>query len=182
MKNSQESLEEIIKSTILSGPLQEIKLYQVNNTFFELPSEGYWIIDTGIELRFPSGIISAVWNTEIECYVIENKGVELIYGQDNVLQLENKNIAGLKKFVGLHVIDVNIKSIEFDFIADYRMQIEKEKRIVEMILDFQNKSKIQIAFVNYALEVNNQPRDFSFDISTELLISTKKIIEIKNAL
>jgi 6-phosphogluconolactonase (cycloisomerase 2 family) len=63
--------------------------------------------------------------------------------------------------------------------VDYTMRTEKEKRFVELTLDFENNSKIQIAFIDYILEENQAPRDFSFDLSTNLLISTKQVFEIK---
>ncbi len=180
MKDSHKHSEELLKSIILSGPLQRIRFFQVNDSFFELSDEGYWIIDTGIELKFPSGIISAVWNTELDSYVLKNDPLESIYKQNNLYQLNTENIASLKKYVGLNVLDVNFKSQEFEYIIDYTMRTKKEKRFVEVILHFQNKLQLQIAFVNYTLDEKSSPKDFSFDITTELLISTKKIMEIKN--
>lgn len=180
MKDSHEYLEENLRSIIQSGSLQNINLYQVNDTFFELPDEGFWIIDAGIELKFSSGVISAAWSTELESYVIENNSLKDIYEQDNMYQIDNNHISELKNFIGLNVIDVSFKSLNFEYIVDYTMRTEKEKRIVEMVLEFQNKSKIQIAFIDYLLEENCPPKDFSFDIATELLVSSKKVIEIKN--
>ncbi len=180
MIESIDELKQTLESIILSGPLMEVNFYQVNDSFFEFSNEGIWIIDTGIELKFPSGIISAAWNSKLECYVIENKSVKTIYGQDNLHQLDNKNISKFKKHVGLNVVDSSFKSMEFEYVVDYTMRTEKEERFVELILEFQNKSKIQIAFINYSLEENKGPDNFSFNIITELLISTKKIMEIKN--
>ena len=169
-----------LKRILLSGPLQALNFYQVNGNFFEFQGDGYWIIDAGIELKFPYGIVSAAWSSELESYVILNEPVKNIYDQDNLFQLENENILSLKRFVGLNVIDVNFKILEFEYIADYTMRIEKEKRFVELILEFQNKSQIQIAFIDYTLEENKAPTDFSFDISTNLLVSTKNILEINS--
>ncbi|AXT59219.1 hypothetical protein D1816_02265 [Aquimarina sp. AD10] len=180
MTESIDELKQTLKSIILSGPLKEINFYQVNDNFFELSNEGIWIIDAGIELKFPSGIISTAWNSKLECYVMENKSVETIYGQDNLYQLDNKNISELKKYVGLNVVNSSFKSMEFEYVVDYTMRMEKEERFVELILEFQNKSKIQIAFIHYTLEENRRPSNFSFSIITELLISTEKIVEIKN--
>lgn len=172
--------KDVLKRIIYSSPLMELNLYQVNDIFFEVPKDGYWIIDTGFELKFRDGIISAVWSSKLKSYVITNNSVKDIYLQQNLFVLENKNILDLNKFVGLKVIDVNFKTLEFEYVADYTMRIEKENRFVELILEFENKSKIQIAFIDYKLEENKSPTDFSFDVSTNLLISTKKILSIKN--
>lgn len=171
--------QDILSRILYSGPLLELSFYQVNDSFFELPEDELWVIDIGFELKFPGGIVSAAWDSELESFVIKNDSVKNIYNQNNLFQLENDNIKSLKKFIGLNVIGINFKSLEFEYVVDYTMRTEKEKRYVELIIDFENKSLIQIAFVDYELEENKSPKDFSFDLSTDLLISTKKIIEIK---
>nr|WP_299384150.1 hypothetical protein [Allomuricauda sp.] len=179
MTKNHEDLERDLKSILQSGPLSSINFYQVNDNFFELNDEGYWVIDAGIELTFPGGVVSAALSTELESFVIENKSVTQIYTNDNFHLLENDNILGLRKYLGLHIVDVKFESLEFEYIVDYTMRTEKEKRFVQMILEFQNKSIIQIAFVDYSLKEGMAPSDFSFDLQTDLLVSTKKIMEIK---
>lgn len=171
--------QEILSRILHSGPLLELNFYQVNDNFFELMEEGFWIIDGGIELKFSGGIVSAAWDSELESYVIKNDSVKNIYNQDNLFKLENENIKGLKKFVGLNVNGLNFKSLEFEYVVDYTLRTEKEERYVELIIGFQNKSQLQIAFVDYVLEENKSPKDFSFDLSTDLLVSTKSILEIE---
>jgi len=170
---------DILKRILLSGPLQEITFYQVNDTFFEFPNDEVWIIDGGVELKFPYGIVSAAWNPEFETYIIKNEFVKNICNLNNLYMLENNAILKLKRFIGQKVINVGFETREFEFIVDYTMKTEKEKRLVELLLTFQNTMQIQIALIDYLLEVNKAPKDFTFDISTELLISTKNIIEIK---
>jgi len=177
MPNKEEHFRQIINS----GPLTEINFYQVNEAFFELPEDGYWLIDTGIELIFPSGAISAAWDSKLESYELKNDLVKNIYTQNKLFQLETENIKKLKKFVGLKVIEANFKTKEIEYIVDYTMRTEIENQIVELVLEFKNKLKIQIAFVNYRLEENKAPTDFSFSINTNILISTNKIMEINNA-
>ncbi len=168
-----------LKRILFSSPLVELNFYQVNDNFFEFPEDGYWIIDAGVELKFRNGVVSAAWSSELESYVIQDKSVKDVYSQNNLFQLENENILKLKKFVGLNIIDANFKSLEFEYVADYTMRIEKENRFVELALMFENKSEIQIAFIDYKLEENKRPMNFSFDIATDLLISTKKIFKVK---
>lgn len=178
MEDTHEHLEEHLKSIILSGPLRSIHFYQINDSYFYLPREGYCIIDAGIELRFPAGVISAAWSVDLESYVIENKELKTIYSQDNYFEISNTIIDDLKKNIGLEVKDVRFKSLEYEYIVDYTMRTEKEKRFVELILEFQNHSTLQIAFVTYVLEKEMQPKDFTFDITTELLVSLNKMISL----
>lgn len=176
MQHSELKLEESLREIIGSGPLQEIKLYHVNENFFEMSDKGYWLIDGGVELVFPEGVVSAAWDSELDAFVFKNKPFETIYTQSNFIELYNENIAALKKYIGLNVIYADFKSLEFSFVADYTMRIEKERRIVEMVLEFQNTYKIQIALVNYKLEPNEPPKDFSFGITTNILISIQNVI------
>lgn len=172
-------MEKIIDRILYSGPLRELNFYQVNDSFFELVEKGFWIIDAGVELVFPSGIVSAAWDSNLECYVLKNDTVKTIYNQDNLIQLETEQMKALKKYLGQSVIRTAYKSLDFDVLLDYTMRTEKEKRFVEMILEFQDGDQLQIAFVDYVLEENRAPQDFSYDLSTDLLVSTKKMVEIK---
>ena len=174
MTENQQNLKDIL----LSGALQEINFYQMNKHFFELPEEGFWVIDGGIELKFPSGIVSAAWDLEFECYVIKDDAVRNIYKESDLVQLKNEHISKLERFVGQTIVEANFKNLEFEYIVDYTMRTEKEKRFVELILDFENKTQIQIAFADYVLGANKIPTDFSFSIQPTLLISTKKIMPI----
>lgn len=172
--------EEQIKQIITSGPLAKINFYQVNEVFFELSEDGYWLIDTGIELIFPSGTISAAWNSTLDCFELKNDIVKNMYTGDNLFQLETKNMNSLNRFIGLNVVETNFKTKGIEYIVDYTMRTEIEKQFVELILTFQNKEKIQIALVNFTLEENKAPTDFAYSINTSVLISTKKIIEIND--
>lgn len=176
MSNKQEELKQIL----LSGPLQEVNFYNVNPIFFELIEEGFWIIDAGIELKFPAGTFSAAWHSDIESFVFQNDTVNNIYSQNNLVQLQSENMTNMNQFVGLNVIQVDFKNKEFQFIMDYTMIPKGQDRLVELILEFENKSKLQIAFIEYTCAENEVPTNFSFNIYSELLISTKEIMPIKN--
>lgn len=178
MNQSHEQLENDLKAIIQSGPISELTFYQVNPNFFEFADEGYWIIDGGLEINFPAGVVSAAFSPDLESYVIENRPFSEIYTHNNQIALHNENIAEIEKCCGLNVINAEFKSLEFEYIVDYTMRTEKEQRFVQLILELQNKSKIQIAFVDYNLEENRGPKNFSFSLMNEVLISTKKIIEI----
>ena len=177
MNKTHQDLENELKSILQSGPLASITLHQVNDNFFELDDDGFWVIE-GIEFTFQKGIVSAAYSTKLESYVIESKPLTEIYEYDNGYILENENISKLTRYLGLNIIDVRFESLEFEFVVDYTMQTATEKRLVQMILEFQNTSIIQIAFVTYSLIEDRAPSNFSYDLQSELLVSTKNIIEI----
>lgn len=178
MTRTHEQLENDLKAIIQSGPMIEFTLYQVNPNFFEFVDEGYWIIDAGVEIKFPGGVVSAAFSPDLESYVIENRPFSEIYTHGNHVVLHNENIEEVQKFYGLNVTNVEFKSLEFEYIVDYTMRTEKEERFVQLILEFQNRSKIQIAFIDYELKENQGPEKFTFSLMTEVLVSTKNVMEI----
>ncbi len=116
--NIREKLEPIINS----GNLLDLKLYQVNDYFFQLPEKGLWIVDGGVELCFPKGVISLAFNSEKECLQISDQAVSRLYQNSDIFELYNEQISDLKQFVGVKVEDFTLKTIEFESIIDYTMK------------------------------------------------------------
>ena len=181
MNLTHEQLENDLKAIIQSGPINELTFYQVNPNFFEFADEGYWIIDGGVEIKFPAGVVSAAFSPDLESYVIENRPLSEIYTHNNHVALHNENIAEVEKCRGLNVINAEFKSLEFEYIVDYTMRTEKEQRFVQLVLELQNKSKIQIAFIDYTLEENQGPENFSFSLMNDILVSVKNVIDVDTA-
>lgn len=179
MENTITENETQLREILLSGPLQQIKFYQVNNNFFQLEKEGFWIIDCGIELKFESGYVSATWDPDRDSFIISNDSVKNIYKDQNFIELKNDTIEKLNKLVGLNIKNADFKSSEFQYIVDYTMRTETETLFVELIIEFENTSKIQVAFVDYALHENKAPNNFSYNVNSGLLVSTKTVMEIK---
>ena len=163
--------------TILnSGSLISIKLFQVNEEYFYFEKERKWIIDAGIALTFPEGILCLGWNTILEGFSFENKDFSLVYNESNYSELDCEEI---EKFVGNEVIEHEFKSLEFEYVADYTMKIQKETRIVELILKFKNNSTLQLSTVDYDLAQNSGPFNYRYHISSSILVSLDNLVEIK---
>lgn len=180
MNQTHEQLENDLKTIIQSGPISDFTFYQVNPNFFEFADEGYWIVDGGVEIKFPAGVVSAAFSPDLESFVIENRPFSEIYTHNNHVALHNENIAEIEKCRGLNVINVEFKSLEFEYIVDYTMRTEKEQRFVQFVMELQNKSRIQIAFIDYILEENRGPENFSFSLMNVVLISIKSIKAIES--
>ena len=178
MTISAENLQAEFESIFLSGALKAVNLFQVNDKYFHLPEKGLWIIDGGIELVFPGGTCCIGWSSDYESFVFEKTAFDIIYLQDNFVQFDPESIPNLSQLSGHSILSMNFKSIDVESILDYTMRTETEKRFVEIVLEFDNHSYLQIALVNYSLVKNESPKDFIIDLHGELLISTKEIIEI----
>ena len=175
MKNQ----EVLLKNILSSGPLLDVSIYQVNNRFFELEEEGIWIIDTGIQLNFLDGIVTAAWRSSEEAFIITNDAINNVYTNNNSHKIRAEHTESLNRFIGHEIEDVQFKIVEVDVVHDHAKPAVKEERLVEMTMFFDNNTHMQIAFVDYVLEDDKPPQDFTFDFCNALLIATKSIIEIK---
>lgn len=168
-----------IKQIVQSGALRAINLYQVNENFFEVEDEGYWIIDGGVELIFTSGPVSAVFHSELESLTFMCNSVKSVYRRDNIVQLENENILKLDRYVGLRVVDLTFQKKSFEYIVDYTMKQNSQEHLVSMILTFEDHSNLQIALANYDLNENEGPSNYSYSLENDILVSTR-IVEVNN--
>lgn len=160
-----------------SGNLTDVKLFQVNDSFFELP-EGKWIIDGGIELVFPDGTICFGWNKSISSFDLNTSKFEVLYKGSEYTELRNENIDQLNKLTHKRVTNHTLRFLDFEFIVDYTMKTKKESRLVEMILNFEDGSALQLSTIDYLIEPGKSPVNFCYSISHELLISVDEYISI----
>ncbi|MCB0479464.1 MAG: hypothetical protein KDC84_14950 [Crocinitomicaceae bacterium] len=169
-----------IESILLSGPLQNIRVFQVNDDGHQNQEVGYFLVDGGIELQFPGGVFSACWKGEEELFAIEDDHFEKVYGQTNFFELHNSNTAKLDAFKGLKVVSHKIQKEEFEFIADFTMNTERAEKIVGVDLEFENERSLELAFVDYHLDKNGVPGEFWYDLTMELLIAVDLKVEIRD--
>ena len=171
MKQREKLIEKQLNAVIKSHPLVDFKLFQVNENYFELPEKNQWIIDGGIELSFPYSVFSIGRNQDVDSFTFEKKKFEDIYSEDNFVELNSGNISRLKKLINIKISEIEYKWIEYDVIVDYTMATEKESRLVELKVKFESNDVIHLATVDYELEENDSPKDFSYDINGEILIA-----------
>lgn len=161
-----------------SGSLIDIKLFQINENFFELPG-GVWIIDGGIELQFANGTICFGWNQDLDSFDFNISKFKDLYKDSNYVELKTDKMNELLKLKDYKVVNYNFRSQDFDFIIDYTMKTKKESRLVEIKLDFEDGSELKLASVGYQIKPNMNLEKFYFDTSQELLISLNRSIEIE---
>ncbi len=164
------------ETIIYSGDLISIKLFQVNEDYFYFEKDRKWIIDAGVELTFPKGIVCLGWNTNLEGFSFENKNFSLFYNESNYSELNHKEI---EKLIGNEVIEYEFKPLEFEYIADYTMKVQKEIRTVELILRFKNNSVLQLSTMDYDLTEHSGPINYRYHISSSILVTLDNLIVIK---
>ena len=168
--------EKYIIDILKSGMLKEMKIFQVDESFFELNDGQTLLVDGGIQFQFPKGIFCVGWSSELDLFTFHKEKFDSIYEQANFIEIENKTLLNL---VGDFVNQDKFKTLDFEVIADYTMRTEKVKRFVEVILEFESGKNLQLSLITYDTETGKAPFNYRYDLSTELLITLNEEIEIK---
>ena len=175
---SNQLAEEKFQQLFLSNKIGEIKIYQVNEIYFDMSENQHWIIDGGIEFKFGDKFFSIAWSSYDDCFHYDLKRVKEIYTGDNIFELKEGEIQKVKTFVGAKPADVKFKWQEYDVVLDYTMKTRKEWRLVEIKLEFPYDRKLQVSTIGYSLDAKKSPVDYTYLITEELLLSLKEL-EIK---
>ena len=61
--------EKYLRNIFKSGTLKDLKVYQVNESYFELDDGEVIIVDGGIQMTFPKGIFCIGWSSELDLFL-----------------------------------------------------------------------------------------------------------------
>lgn len=166
------------KSIFLSSHLMDLKIFQVNQFYYQEKSGNLFVFE-GIEMKFSKGFFSIGFSSEYEYNMFQATPFHELYEGENDREINTTETQKLSGLIGKKIIDVSFKTAEFNEVVDYTMKVEKVTKIVELLLTFETNETLQIATVNYEYEENKPPKNYRYDITGELLISLNHIIEIK---
>lgn len=166
------------KSIFLSSHLMDLKIFQVNQYYYQEKSGNLFIFE-GIEMKFSKGFFSIGFSSEYEYNTFQATPFHELYEGENDREINTTETQKLSGLIGKKIVDVSFKTTEFNEVVDYTMKVEKVTKIVEVLLTFETNETLQIATVNYDYEENKPPKNYRYDITGELLISLNHIIEIK---
>lgn len=169
------------KSIFLSGKLMDLKIFQINQFYYEEKNQNLFIFE-GIEFKFNKGYFSIGFSSENEYNMFQATSFKELYENENEFEINNEETIKLSNLIGKNIVDVKFKAIDFNEVVDYTMKLEKVSRIVEIILYFEDNQTLQIATVNYDFEKDTVPKNYRYDITGELLISLNNIQKIKQIL
>lgn len=160
-----------IESILYSGKLEQIRLFQINENYFEFPEDQLWIIDGGIELSFPNGTLTIAWASEIDMFIFQTKKFELIYKDYNYIELDVTNSELLENLLYKNITNIKFHQTEMEYIIDYSMKTELQKTLVGVTLTFNNKNTLQLSTVGIDSLLKNAPLTFYYDLESYLLIA-----------
>ena len=166
-------------SILESGALISLELFNINDTYIEVENKNLWLIDGGIQLSFPGGIIQIGWNADRQMVL---GGFEDFKEQQldiPIKVLSKGNIYRLQNLASKKVIRSDIKWFSYDVWDDTVENFVSVESPMEIVLEFENNKTLQFAIVDYQLDSNEDPVDFNFENGTEILVSFQNIVEIK---
>jgi hypothetical protein len=163
--------EKEIHRVLTSGTLLEVTLLQVNETYYDFSDQNYWILDCGIELKFPYETFSIGWSSEHDFFQFELKEIKELYTQDNVISLREGEIQTIKGLIGDKVVDSEFVWLEYDVVIDYTMKTQKEAILVEVRLKFESGRSLQISTIDYDLNEEEVPVNYRYYPNEGLLLS-----------
>ncbi len=170
------SIENQFKSSMTDAKLVDIRLFQVNDYYYNLPDKKLCIIDAGIEFIFDLDSFSFAWNQELEAFNFRKNEFIQTYQDDNFRELNHELIKSLGKD---KIVEVDFKWIDYEIIIDYTMTTKKESGLVEILLTFESGDSLQIATVGFEFNKDNFPDKFYYDITGQLLLSVNNYIDIE---
>lgn len=166
------------ESIFLSSHLMDLKIFQVNQYYYQEKSGNLFLFE-GIEMKFSKGFFSIGFSSEYEYNMFQATPFHELYESENDREINTKETQKLSGLIGKKIVDVSFKTAEFNEVVDYTMKVEQVTKIVEVLLTFETNDTLQIATVKYDYEENKPPKNYRYDITSELLISLNHIIEIK---
>lgn len=171
-------IEEEFNSLLKAKKLNNLKLFQINDGYFESPTNKYLIIDGGVELSIKNETYSIAWNTGLNAFVFGKKTFSEIYEGHNYLELNYCRIEGLNEIMKHNIIQANCKWGEFNKLSDCSTKVKTETRLIELNIEFESIGTLKIATVDYKLDENITPNSYTYATNGELLITMNDEIEI----
>jgi hypothetical protein len=167
-----------IEEILMSGPVEAVGVFNVNNTYFEIENENLWIIDGAFQVKYPESCLQMGWSPMYNMFIPTTVEVKPVAGQLNFKELTQGAIPKLHNLRGKKIIDHSSKWVSFEVWDDEADAFVEEHALVELLLTFESNEKLQIATVAYQMLDSDTPGNFRYDPMAELLISLNTIIEI----
>ncbi len=170
-----------LKQALLNKEITGIEFYNLGKGYMIFDEDHVWLINGGIEFKFGDAAFTFAWSSEKEFYDYLPEKINALTNDLEVKELEAVNIPGINELTGAKITNVDIIwNFYFDLDENFEPTEEKHYMPMGLTLSFTNGSKMQLAAVNYELDVKNNTMDnVMFDSTGELLITLNHPVEIK---
>lgn len=166
---------ECFKAMFLSEKILSIKVFQINDTFYDLKNKNQYMIDGGVEFKLPKGYLCFGFSSNFDQYILSTEPFQKNYTHNNEFELKPIEIPEIYNLINKKIIDVNFKVKEFNEVIDYTMKSQKIKKPIEMLLKFENDEILQLSSINFDFDKNYEPEKYVYSTENEILISFQEI-------
>ena len=173
---SREAEEKKLKEHLIGKSIKHIEFYNYDKTYTVFNPEHQWVIDYAVKIELDGSWLSYFWDLEISCFEFSSE--KEVYSDDSLID-ENVQILGATDIQGINNLkNKTIKDVRFKW--DYYQKIndsfelEGDKNYVptEIILEFDEKTKLQIASVSYEIDKETKSiKNINYDLEGDLLIT-----------
>ena len=161
------------KTILLSEKILSIKVFQINDTFYDLKNKSEYLIDGGVEFNLPKGYLCFGFSSFFDQFILNSEPFQKNYTHENEYELTPNEIPEIFNLINKKIIDVNIKFKEFNEIIDYTMKSQKIRKPIEIVLKFKNGEMLQLSSINFDLGENSAPQNYIYANDEEILIAFK---------
>ncbi len=173
---SQEEVNQIKNNFILER-ITSIRVFQINEPFYDIQSENQYLIDGGLEIFTNKGVLTIAFSSESEQYIFTSRKFCETYFNENEFELNQDEIPQIFNLIGKQIIDIHFKIKEFNESVDFETS-QNVSKIVEILISFEDANQLQLALIDYDLNQNKKPINYRYSIENGILITFNKI-EIK---
>uniref|UniRef100_UPI00404A1433 hypothetical protein n=2 Tax=Flavobacterium sp. TaxID=239 RepID=UPI00404A1433 len=162
------------KAMFVNELILSVKVFQINDTFYDIKNKHEYMIDGGVEFHLPKGYLCFGFSSHFDQIVFNSEPFHKNYTHENEYELTPNEIPEIYNFLNKRITDVKFKIMEFDEILDYTMKTQKIKKPVELILKFENGEILQLSSINFDLGENSEPENYRYANDEEILITFKE--------
>lgn len=172
--------EQQILDFLLNKTVTDIEFFIINEKYYVFDPERIWVIDAGLEISIGDERFCFGWNPEKEVYQHHFGKLSDLLDDIHPVDLDESSPAGIKSLVGGKITDVKIHWNWYSDLDENFEPLEQKNYIpVEMILTFDNGHVLQLAAVDYGIDVvNKSMKDITFDSERSFLVTLNSVLEI----
>jgi hypothetical protein len=176
-----EALTSSINNVLLNKELTGIEFFNINDKYWVFDEDKVWVLDSGIQLTFGNEVFSFAWDSEKQFYTHHFGPVSEISGELEFYPLEAMNIEGISALIGKKISSIDYKwNFYHDLDENFEPLEQKNYMPMEMLLSFDSGNVLQLAGIEFAVDLeNNKISTASFDSTGNFLVTLDHKIDVE---
>ena len=176
----QTATEQSIRNFLLNKTVSGIEFFIINEKYYVFDEARIWVIDAGVEIGLGEERFCFCWDPEKEIYAHHFGKMADLLDDVHPADLDDSNPAGIKSLVGQKITDVQMQWNWYSDLDENFEPLEHKNYIpVELIITFENGHTLQLAAVDYGIDVvNKKMKNVVFDSERSFLVTLNHVMKI----